>query len=863
MTARRRALLLGLPGLGAFVVAILLLALPHHAPAAPPAPIVISIGLAFWLSGIVARARRPENRMGFLLDLTGIVAFLVLLPVSHNAYVFTLGLVLNSLVFAAMVHVLLAYPTGTLGPRDRVLAGIGYFLAGVAPPVSLLFSADPASCGEACPRNVLRVSESPTAESVVTHGAQVCAAALLIAVAVVLVRRWRSASPAYRQTLRGVYGAGVLGIALLGLSFAVGAISAGLGGAMILGAVVAIGAVPVILLFGLLGSRRARVVVGRVVAELGPAPAPGHLRDVLRQTLHDPDLEVGYWLPDLPGYVDIEGRPFDPSEAPAATYVDGESGRIGVLTHDAALRDADALEGLVSAVRLVLENERLHADLQAKLVEIQQQQDFTAVIVDNAPAFICAVDADGRLRGGVNQPLLALVGHSRRYEVADELFWDVFCVPEEVAETKARLAAVAAGGHHGVQEALLPLPSGERRVVEWRDAVLPDEYGQLKWIVRAGLDVTERKQHEAELRASAEEQAALRRVATVVAAQAPLDELVRTVTREVAQLFESEVAVVVRHEPPVVRIIDGWAAATARPIVPGETANLSGGDTSLARALASGKPERLDNPVWEPYEIGSAIAAPIVVDARVWGAIAAARPPGSEPFGSGTELRLADMAALVAQALANAASRSELSASRVRIVRAADEARRKLERNLHDGAQQRLVSLSITLRLAEARIESDPAGARAALRGASEELSEALSELRELARGIHPAILTDRGLVPALHALADRATLPVEVVSELDARLPPAVEAAAYYVVSESLANVAKHARAGYASVRLSRRDGYARVEVEDDGVGGADASGSGLRGLVDRVEALDGRLGVGPGGDERGTRVWAEIPCV
>jgi len=862
VTARRRALLLGLPGLAAFVVAILLVALPHHAPAAPPAPIVIAIGLAFWLSSIVARARRPENRMGLLLDLTGIVAFLVLLPVSHNAYVFTLGLVLNSVVFAAMVHVLLAYPTGTLGPRDRVLAGIGYFLAGVAPPASLLFSADPARCGDECPRNVLRVTNSATTESVITHGAQVSAAVLLIAVAVVLVRRWRSASPAYRQTLRGVYGAGVLGIALLGLSFAVGAVSQELGGAMILGAVVAIGAVPVILLFGLLGSRRARVVVGRVVADLGPAPAPGHLREVLRETLHDPGLEVGYWLPDLPGYVDIEGRPFDPSEAPAATYVDGESGRIGVLTHDAALRDADALEGLVSAVRLVLENERLHADLRAKLVEIEQAQSFTDVIVDNAPAFFCVVDADGRLRGGVNDPLLALIGRSNRHEVADELFWDVFCVPEEVDETKSRLAAVAAGGHPGVQEALLPLPSGERRVVEWRDAVLTDEFGQLKWIVRAGLDVTERKQHEAELRASAEEQAALRRVATVVAAQAPLDELVRTVTSEVAQLFESDVAVVVRREPPVVRVIDGFAAEGLPPIVPGEAADLAGGDTSLARALASGVPQRLDDPQWEPYAMGSAIAAPIVVDGDVWGAIGAARVPGRGRFAEGREVRLADMAALVAQALANAASRAELTASRVRIVGAADEARRKLERNLHDGAQQRLVSLSITLRLAEARIESDPAGARAALRGASEELSEALSELRELARGIHPAILTDRGLVPALHALADRATLPVEVVSDLDSRLPPAVEAAAYYVVSESLANVAKHARAGHASVHLSRRDGYARVEVEDDGIGGADAAGSGLRGLVDRVEALDGRLGVGPG-DNRGTRVWAEIPCV
>jgi PAS domain S-box-containing protein len=203
----------------------------------------------------------------------------------------------------------------------------------------------------------------------------------------------------------------------------------------------------------------------------------------------------------------------------------------------------------------------------------------------------------------------------------------------------------------------------------------------------------------------------------------------------------------------------------------------------------------------------------------------------------------------------------ELRSSRVRLVRAGDEARRRLERNLHDGAQQRLVSLSLALRLAHARLRDSPEEAERLLAGASEELAQALEELRELARGIHPAVLSERGLSAALEALAGRAPVPVGVSVPPD-RLPPAVEAAAYYVISEALANVAKYAEASAVEIRVTRQNGRAVVEVADDGVGGADPTrGSGLSGLVDRVEALDGVLKVEsePGA---GTRIRAEIPC-
>jgi PAS domain S-box-containing protein len=203
----------------------------------------------------------------------------------------------------------------------------------------------------------------------------------------------------------------------------------------------------------------------------------------------------------------------------------------------------------------------------------------------------------------------------------------------------------------------------------------------------------------------------------------------------------------------------------------------------------------------------------------------------------------------------------ELRRSRVRIVNAGDEARRRLERNLHDGAQQRLVSLSLSLRLAQSLFQRDPEAADEILVAAGEELSQALEELRELARGIHPAILTDRGLRPALEALATRAPLPVELEDVPDQPLPAPIEAAAYYVVAEALTNVAKYANAKRATVRVMRADGEATIEVCDDGIGGADPrGGSGLRGLADRVEALDGTLAVQSNGS--GTRVSAVIPC-
>jgi signal transduction histidine kinase len=212
------------------------------------------------------------------------------------------------------------------------------------------------------------------------------------------------------------------------------------------------------------------------------------------------------------------------------------------------------------------------------------------------------------------------------------------------------------------------------------------------------------------------------------------------------------------------------------------------------------------------------------------------------PFG--TEGRLEDFTELLATAIANAESRSELAASRRRIVAASDEARRRIERDLHDGTQQRLVSLGLAARAAEANVPADRGDLRGELSRIAAGLSEAVAELQEFSRGIHPAILSERGLGPALRTLARRSSVPVDLDVTLNARFPEPIETAAYYVASEALANAMKHARASHVVISLAPGSGSLLLSIRDDGVGGADpARGSGLAGLTDRVEALGGSI--------------------
>ena len=382
------------------------------------------------------------------------------------------------------------------------------------------------------------------------------------------------------------------------------------------------------------------------------------------------------------------------------------------------------------------------------------------------------------------------------------------------------------------------------------------------------LQFAERRDAEAAERRLATEQAALRRVATLIAQGAEPERVFQAVTSEVGHLFEAETANMVQYRPEGTSaiLLGGWSAGVAA-LAPGTVLEMDG-DAAISRIRETGLPVRIDDYsqlsgglAAQVQELGAraAVAAPIMVQGYLWGAMIVISNEG--PFAPGTETRIAEFTDLVALALSSTDAYAQLTASRARIVEAGDAERRRLERNLHDGAQQRLVSLSLALRLARSRLDADPAAAHALLEAASEELATALEELRELARGIHPAILTDRGLAPALEALAGRSPVPVAIHSLPEERLPAQVEAAAYYVVSESLANVSKYAGASQVDVAVVCRDGWAFVEVADNGAGGADpARGSGLLGLADRVEALSGNLDVeSPAG--AGTRVRARIP--
>jgi signal transduction histidine kinase len=254
-------------------------------------------------------------------------------------------------------------------------------------------------------------------------------------------------------------------------------------------------------------------------------------------------------------------------------------------------------------------------------------------------------------------------------------------------------------------------------------------------------------------------------------------------------------------------------------------------------------------------------AVPVRHQGELLGVIGIKKSPGEAVTPTETKL-LEDLASQAGLVLRNVRLIEELRTSRQRLVTAQDEERRRLERDLHDGAQQRLVAISLGLRMARGLVDAEEDAALGErLDQASEELTRALGELREFARGIHPAILTERGLVPALHSLAERSTVPATVDANLEARLPAPVEATAYFVVSEALANVAKYSKATAVSVRAGATDGVLAVEVIDDGIGGADPSrGSGLRGLADRVAAVDGTLKVeSPPG--KGTRLTVRIP--
>jgi signal transduction histidine kinase len=367
-----------------------------------------------------------------------------------------------------------------------------------------------------------------------------------------------------------------------------------------------------------------------------------------------------------------------------------------------------------------------------------------------------------------------------------------------------------------------------------------------------------------------QEHAALRRMATLVARGPSPAEVFAAVTRETGELLGAQRTSLLRVESPErAAIVAGWSRGAAPAVPVGHTAVIDGRGI-LGQMLRAAAPVRIDDfdavggavaALMRRLGIRAAAAGPIVLGGRVWGALTASWPAGAS-MPAGAEDRVAAFAELVSLAIENAEAREELAASRARLVAAADEARRRIERDLHDGAQKRLVAAALELSVLDRRLERDPNDARTVLARAREHLEGGLGELRDLARGIHPAVLTDRGLKAALDALVNLSPVPVELRITVPDRLDAAVEATVYFLVSEALTNVAKYAQADAVSVDIAPTGGALVVTIADDGVGGADpGQGSGLRGLVDRVHAIGGRLQVSssPG---QGTRLRAHLPA-
>jgi signal transduction histidine kinase len=379
----------------------------------------------------------------------------------------------------------------------------------------------------------------------------------------------------------------------------------------------------------------------------------------------------------------------------------------------------------------------------------------------------------------------------------------------------------------------------------------------------------EAEANRAKAQALAEQQAALRRVATLVARGVDPAQVYPAAVAELSNGLGIDNVALLRYESGEALVLLAARDATAlTKMSVGERIPLDG-DNVAASILQTGTPARMDTydgatgPTAERIRglgLRSAVGAPIIVDDSNWGALVVGSAQ-TEPLPPETEARICDFADLVATAISNAETRAELKASRARIVAAADQARRRFERDLHDGAQQRIVSLGLQLRAAEASIPEENPELRAQLSNVVDGLVGVSTDLQEISRGIHPAILSKGGLGPAIKTLARRSAVPVDLDLNVDRRLSESVEVAAYYVVAEALTNAAKHAQASEVAVSATADDDALHLRISDDGVGGAVAGGgSGLIGLKDRVEALAGRLGISsPAGS--GTTLTVVIP--
>jgi PAS domain S-box-containing protein len=825
---RRLVVAAGAAGLAAGVAVLVLTVRSEHADAREAYAVLNALVVwSFVGSGLVAWVRRPASGVGPLMVATGFSWFLSSLQQLDWSVPFTVGLAAASLPLGFIVHLVLAFPEGRLHSWvERVVAAAAYVAAVVLQPLGVLFlEPEPSQ-----PANAILVSASDGASQAIFRVVNGVGLVVAVGVIVILTRRWRTATAPARRAMAPVLWTAALA-ALCGVVLFAGGAAREDGVVVIarLATFAALILVPLAFLAGLMRSRLARAAVSRLVLELSGTSAPGRLREAIARALGDPSLTVAYWLPEAGSYVDATGQQVElPAEGfgRSVTDVDQDGRRIAALVHDPALDDQpELIEAVCAAAALALENARLQAELRARLEDLRGSEERLRALIDASPLAIVEVDHQGRVTFW-NRAAEQLYGWTHKEVVGQPISF----VPDEkegeIDELRERMLR---GEAFSDVETLRLRKDGSVVEVALSAAPVYDSSGRVVRYMAVSADVSERKRAEEELRRERDF------ISTLIDSTAAL---VLVLDREGRFIqFNQACERLTGYTFEEVRGKPFWEFF----IEPHEAENIR---IALERVWAGDFPADNENH-WILRDGSRRLIA--------WSNTALLNEHGEVAFLVSSGLDITE----------RKRAEKELRASRARILEAQDAARRRLERNLHDGAQQRLVALSLGLRIAQSRARSDPEGTEQMLGAAGEELAQAIDELRELARGIHPAVLTDRGLPAALEALAGRSPTPCAVEVELEERLPASVEAAAYYVVSEALANVAKYAAASSVTVSVSRLNGRALVEVADDGVGGAHPSdGSGLRGLADRVEALDGRLDVwSPPG--AGTRIRAEIPLV
>ena len=782
---------------------------------------------SFILGGLVAWARRPDNRFGLLLTAVGMTVFIGALSESNESIPFTLGWTFGGLFIAVFIHALLAFPRGYLESRLAYsIVGVGYGVLTFGALLSSFFDDVSDECPD-CPANAFLLVDSPTALAVVNGVLLAVGLPALIASLYVFRRRWRAASAPLRRVLLPVYLTAGTTIVLLAVALVVATVSDDAANALFWIVIFSFASVPFAFIVGLLSGRLARAGVGQLLLELGQARAPGELREAIARAVGDPTLRLAYWISETETFADIDGNPIElpePGGEELATMVEREGRTVAALIHHRSLEEDPLLvESAAAAAAFALESER-------RLAALAKAQARNRALLDAVPDLMFRMDRDGTY--------LEVKG-------ADE---DLVVPGEQLVGTRAHDVLP-----HDVADLLV---EGIRSTIETGEVATGDYRLELDGVLRDFETRTVKAGDEAVL--------IVREFTERNRAQGELERLHAELQERHREL---------EHERDFIRAVVDSAPSLICLVTPG------GYVVRFNSTLQQLSGRRDDDQVrgqafWEVFIAPEEREAARDLMLEVVGEGGRGEYESTWISASGerrivawstTPLRddRGQPRLLVTGTDITDRKQHEdvLRRSRARLVEASDVERRRLERNLHDGAQQRLVSLSLVLRLAQARVHDDADEAERLLRQAADELSQALEELRELARGIHPAVLSDRGLYAALEALAARSPLPIDLRLE-DERLPEPVEAAAYYVVSEALANVTKYAEASSVAVSIARVNGRALVEIADDGVGGADPTrGSGLRGLVDRVEALDGRLFVdsAPGA---GTRIRAEIPC-